>query len=190
MPQLRADRPGIALLVVLLMTMVIAAIGANTFLINEYDSQSSLLESTADAGLELGRARLNANPALYDPTAPATLELDAAVYDASGAVVPGLTRTVYSMPLGGGLGEYGNFAALVAITKDREEILPSGVSTSSRRASPSTRTSRTSNRRTSRSATTTSSTAPSTATRTSRSGRPAPPSRARHHRRCLRGGQL
>lgn len=124
---LRTDRPGIALLLVMLLTMIVAAIaagaaliGANTFLINEYDRQSSLLESVADAGLELGRARLNANPGLYNPTAPAPLEVDAAVYDASGAVIPNVTRTVYAMPLGGGLGEFGNFAALVAIAGDGE----------------------------------------------------------------------
>ncbi len=121
---LRTDRPGIALLVVMLLTLVVAAIaagaaliGANSFLINEYDGQSSLLESVADAGLELGRARLNANPGLYNDTLPAPLEYQAAVYDADGAVIPGIVRTVYAMPLGGGLSEYGNFAALVAIAE-------------------------------------------------------------------------
>lgn len=122
--KLRTDRPGIALLVVMLLTMVVAAIaagaaliGANSFLINEYDSQSSLLQTVADAGLELGRARLNANPTLFNDTAPSPLEYEAAVYDATGAVIPGVVRTVYAMPLGGGLGEYGNFAALVAIAR-------------------------------------------------------------------------
>ena len=125
MTTFRADREGIALLIVMLVTMVVAAIaagaaliGANSFLINQYDQKSSLLESVADAGLELGRARLNANPGLYSDSSVATLEVDAAVYDASGAVIPGVTRTVYSLPLGGGLGEYGNFAALVAIAQD------------------------------------------------------------------------
>lgn len=121
----RADREGIALLIVMLLTMVVAAIaagaaliGANSFLINEYDQKASLLESVADAGIELGRARLNANPALYSDSSVATLEVDAAVYDADGGVIPGVSRTVYSMPLGGGMGEYGNFAALVAIAQD------------------------------------------------------------------------
>lgn len=126
-PVLRTDQPGIALLVVLLMTMLVGAIaagaaliGANTFLINEYDSQSSLLETVADAGLELGRARLNANPGLYSVVEPSALEIGAVVYDAFGAALPGVTRSVYSMPLGGGLGEFGNFAALVAIAEDAE----------------------------------------------------------------------
>lgn len=126
---LRTDRPGIALLVVMLLTMVVGAIaagaaliGANSYLINEYDSQSSLLESVADAGLELGRARLNANPGLYDDSQPTALEQDAAVYDATGAVIPGVTRTVYAIPLGGGLGEYGNFSALVAIAADEHGV--------------------------------------------------------------------
>lgn len=126
---LRSDREGIALLIVMLLTMVVAAIaagaaliGANTFLINEYDQKASLLESVADAGLELGRARLNANPGLYSDSSISTLELDAAVYDAGGDVVPGVRRTVYAIPLGGGLGEYGNFAALVAIAQDSTGI--------------------------------------------------------------------
>ena len=123
----RTDREGIALLIVMLLTLVVAAIaagaaliGANSFLINAYDQKRSLLESVADAGLELGRARLNANSALYSDSSVATLELDAAVYDAAGDAIPGVTRTVYSLPLGGGMGEYGNFAALVAIAEDGE----------------------------------------------------------------------
>lgn len=124
---LRTDREGIALLIVMLLTMVVAAIaagaaliGANSFLINLYDQKASLLESVADAGLELGRARLNANPALYSDSSVSTLEFDAAVYDAAGDVIPGVSRTVYSMPLGGGLGRYGNFAAIVAMAEDVE----------------------------------------------------------------------
>ncbi len=123
----RTDRDGIALLIVMLLTMVVAAIaagaaliGANSFLINQYDQKASLLESVADAGLELGRARLNANPGLYSDSSVATLEFDAAIYSASGDVIPGVSRTVYSLPLGGGLGEYGNFAALVSIAQDAE----------------------------------------------------------------------
>lgn len=124
--RLRSDRDGIALLIVMLLTMVVAAIaagaaliGANTFLINEYDQTASMLESVADAGLELGRARLNANPGLYSDSSIAALEVDAAVYDAAGDVIPDVRRTVYAIPLGGGLGEYGNFAALVAIAEGR-----------------------------------------------------------------------
>ena len=123
--ELRTDQPGIALLVVMLVTMVIGAIaagaaliGTNSFLISEYDQRTSLLETVADAGLELGRARLNANPSLFDEAGPATLELDAAVHDAGGSPIPGVTRTIHVLPLGGGPGEYGNFATLVAIAED------------------------------------------------------------------------
>jgi hypothetical protein len=125
----RTDREGVALLIVLMLTLVVAAIaagaaliGANTFLINEFDQKTSLLETVADAGLELGRARLNANPRLYSDSSVSTLELEAAVYHADGTVIPGVRRTVYSIPLGGGLGEYGNFAALVAIAEDANGV--------------------------------------------------------------------
>ena len=128
---LRADREGIALLVVLLLTMVVAAIaagaaliGANSFLINEYDQRVSLLESAADAGLEMGRARLNANPGLFPATDTgiAVLEMNAAVTDAGGAVIPGVTRTVYAGPVGGGPGEYGSFGTIISIAADAEGV--------------------------------------------------------------------
>jgi hypothetical protein len=124
-PLIRADRSGFALLVVMLVTLVVAAIaagaaliGANTYLINDYDRRQSLLESVADAGLEFNRARLNANAGLYRDDAIVTLEQGAAVADADGTPIPGVTRTVYVLPVGGGSGEYGNFAALVAIAQD------------------------------------------------------------------------
>ncbi|HUG39923.1 MAG TPA: hypothetical protein VMM12_05540 [Longimicrobiales bacterium] len=122
----RADREGIALLVVVLLTMVVAAIaagaaliGANSFLINQYDQRLSLLESVADGGLELGRARLNANPGLFPADSGyVVLESDAPVYDASGAVITGVSRSLYAGPLGGGAGEYGSFGAVVAVSRD------------------------------------------------------------------------
>lgn len=119
---IRSDRPGIALLLVVLVTMVVAAIaagaaliGTNSLLISEYDQRSSQLAAVADAGLELARARLNADPTLYNDTALATLEIDATVHDVDGAAIPGVTRTVHVLPVGGGAGEYGNYAAVVAI---------------------------------------------------------------------------
>ena len=126
----RHDREGIALLVVLLLTMVVAAIaagaaliGANSFLINAYDQKISLLESVADAGLELGRARLNAEPSLFpDDSGFVTLESNALVYDASGALIPGVTRSTYAGPVGGGPGEYGSFGAVVSVAGDGDAV--------------------------------------------------------------------
>ena len=126
----RTDREGIALLVVVLLTMVVAAIasgaaliGANSFLINQYDQKVSLLESVADGGLELGRARLNANPALF-PTDSGFVTLDAAVsvQDAMGSTIDGITRSVYAGPVGGGPGEYGSFGAVIAVAEDADGV--------------------------------------------------------------------
>ena len=124
----RHDREGIALLVVLLLTLVVGAIaagaaliGANSFLINEYDQRISQLETVADAGLELGRARLNADPSMFPTDSGyAMLESNAAVRDASGNVIPGITRSVFAGPIGGGPGEYGSFGALVAVARDAD----------------------------------------------------------------------
>lgn len=127
---LRSDREGIALLVVLLLTLVVAAIaagaaliGANSFLINQYDQKVSLLEAVADAGLELGRARLNADPSLFPTgTGVTTLEDDAVVYDAAGVAIPHVTRSLYAGPVGGGSGEYGSFGMVVAVARDADGV--------------------------------------------------------------------
>ena len=126
----RHDREGIALLVVLLLTMVVAAIaagaaliGANSFLITEYDQKISLLETVADAGLELGRASLNANPGAFPADSGfVVLEADAAVHDAEGSIIRGVTRSVYAGPIGGGLGEYGSFGAVIAVAEDEDGV--------------------------------------------------------------------
>lgn len=125
--RLRARREGIALLVVILMTMVVAAvaagaalIGANSFLISHYDQRLSLLVSVADAGLEEGRATLNAIAALFPDTGYIALEEHATVYDGAGEAIPGVTRSTYAGPVGGGPGQFGNFGTIITIAEDAD----------------------------------------------------------------------
>ncbi|MEJ2678508.1 MAG: hypothetical protein P8174_05450 [Gemmatimonadota bacterium] len=122
---LRHDREGIALLLVILLTMVVAAvaagaalIGANSRLISDYDQRISLLESVADAGLEESRAILNQDASLFPDSGYVALEENAAVYDAERHLIPGVTRSVYAGPVGGGVGQYGTFGTIVAVARD------------------------------------------------------------------------
>ncbi|MEJ2184997.1 MAG: hypothetical protein P8Z36_03575 [Gemmatimonadota bacterium] len=124
---LRHDREGIALLLVILLTMVVAAvaagaalIGANSRLISEYDQRVSLLASVADAGLEESRAILNQDPSLFPDSGYVALEENAAVYDAERHVIPEVTRSVYAGPVGGGVGQYGSFGTIVSVARDAD----------------------------------------------------------------------
>lgn len=123
----RTDREGIALLVVLLITLVVAAIaagaaliGSNSYLINQYDQRVSLLEAAADAGLERVRAGLNSNPSLFPTTGYAVIEEDVPVLDARGNSYTGVTRTTYAGPVGGGPGEYGTFGTIISVARDAD----------------------------------------------------------------------
>ncbi|MEJ2216206.1 MAG: hypothetical protein P8099_06285 [Gemmatimonadota bacterium] len=124
---LRHDREGIALLLVILLTMVVAAmaagaalIGANSRLISDYDQRISLLQSVADAGLEESRAILNQDPSLFPDSGYIAIEDGAAVYDANHNLIPQVTRSVYAGPVGGGVGEFGNFGTIVAVARDAD----------------------------------------------------------------------
>src|SRR5512140_1595456 len=87
---------GFGLLAVILVMLISGAIagaaaivGGSTLLVNAYAARENTLETVADDGLEVARARLNGDKTLYDDTAVIFLEHDAAVQDVSGAVIPG-----------------------------------------------------------------------------------------------------
>lgn len=116
---------GVALVVVLLMTLVVAVlmsvaalISTNASLITRYSERLSLLEAAADAGLEEARARINGDPVLYPDTAFAVLELDAAVTDVAGATIPNVRRSTYVGPTGITSGQYGVFGSVVVVVDD------------------------------------------------------------------------
>lgn len=119
-------RPGIALVIVLMVFMAVAAIaagasflGLNTSLIASYHNRLSLLESVADAGLEQARSALNGNKALYPDSGYTVYENNAAVTDANGQAIDGVTRSVYFGPTGITSGQYGVFGSIVAVVTDR-----------------------------------------------------------------------
>jgi hypothetical protein len=121
---LRNER-GIAMMVVLLVTLVIGAItvgaalmGSNISIINNFTERSSTLTAVADAGLEEIRSRINGNKALYPDSLFVTLENGATVTDADGSTIPGVRRWLYVGPSGVTSGQYGVFGSIVAVVED------------------------------------------------------------------------
>jgi hypothetical protein len=118
---------GIALVVVLLVLIAVAALvggaavlGSNTSLINKYHDRLSVLETTADAGLEQARSMVNGNMTLYPDTGYNVLESGATVYAADGSVIPDVKRWLYVGPTGVTSGQYGVFGSVVSVTQDRQ----------------------------------------------------------------------
>jgi hypothetical protein len=114
------------LAIVLMVFMAVAAIaagasflGLNTSLISSYHNRLSLLESVADAGLEQARSALNGNRALYPDSGYTVYENAAAVLDATGATIPGVTRSTYFGPTGISTGQYGVFGSVVTVVSDQ-----------------------------------------------------------------------
>ena len=105
------------------MAVAALAIGAtmvqsNTTLISRYQSQNSVLETVADAGLEQARSEVNANDSLYPDSGYDTLESDARVYDASGNQISDVRRSIWVGPSGITTGQYGVFGSIVVEAKD------------------------------------------------------------------------
>jgi hypothetical protein len=116
---------GVALITVLLVALVVGAfsvaaalIGTNSSLINRYQERQNVLEAVADAGLEIGRSLVNGDAALYPDSGYATLQDNVAVTDASGAVLAGVTRSIYVGPTGITTGQYGVFGSVVSEARD------------------------------------------------------------------------
>jgi len=119
------DERGIALMVVLLVSLAVGAIAlgasmmtTSTHLVARYSERLGILEATADAGIEWARAKINANKANYPDSSYRTLENGVSVTDASGAVIPGVRRWTYVGPTGITSGQYGVFGSVVVIVED------------------------------------------------------------------------
>jgi hypothetical protein len=116
---------GIAIVTVLLLAFALSAfaIGAgvvsmNAGLIRKYDERLAMVDDAALAGLEEGRSRLNGDKTLYPDSGYVTLESNAVVRDASGTIIPGLTRTTWAGPSGVKSGQYGIFGSIISQVTD------------------------------------------------------------------------
>ena len=127
----RALRPlrgqdGMALLFVLLiaaavLVLALAAVtlGSNAGLITLYEERQDEMETVADGGLELARARLNGVRGLFPDSGFTVLENGVNVLDASGAAIPGVKRWTYAGPTGVATGQYGVFGSIVSVAQFR-----------------------------------------------------------------------
>jgi hypothetical protein len=121
---LREER-GVALIVVLLMSLAISAlvlgstlIATNSQTIQSYHDRQSVLENVALAGLEEARSNLNGDNTLLPLTGYATFESNVSVTDAQGKTISGVTRSTYLGPTGITSGQYGVFATVVSVVED------------------------------------------------------------------------
>jgi hypothetical protein len=125
-PVLRGDREGFALALVLIIVMAVAGVaagasilGSSSFTMTMREERRGLMVAAANAGLEMGRARINGDTALYPDSLWNTLENNATVTDAGGTAIPGLRRTTYVGPTGITTGQYGVFGSIVSVVQDQ-----------------------------------------------------------------------
>ena len=120
-----SDERGIALVVAILITIVVAAIvagayvlGGTTGVIGRYNERLSTLEAVAEAGIEEARSAVNGDKTLYPDSSFNTLENAVPVVDATGTPIPSVRRTTYVGPTGITTGQYGVFGSIVSIAED------------------------------------------------------------------------
>lgn len=121
---MRTRREGFALALVVLLIMATvtlataaAVLGSGSWLVSQYKERQGQLASIADQGMEEGRAIINGNKALYPDSSFTTIESGAPVLAASGAFIPGVTRSIYVGPIGVSTGQYGVFGSVVAVAE-------------------------------------------------------------------------
>ena len=122
----RSNERGMALVLVMLITVAVAALvagaiflGGSSYIIARGQEREEDMRNAADAGIELGRSSLNGNAALFPDTGYSTLQSNQQVYDASGTAIPNVTRSIYAGPTGSSTGEYGIFGSVVSVITDR-----------------------------------------------------------------------
>jgi Tfp pilus assembly protein PilX len=122
----RSGERGMALVLVMLITVAVAALAAgaifltgSSYLISRGQEQEQDMRNAADAGIELGRSALNGNPALFPDSGYVTLFASQPVLDASGTPIPNTTRSIYLGPTGSSTGQYGIFGSVVSVISNR-----------------------------------------------------------------------
>jgi len=122
----RSDERGMALVMVMLITVAVAALAAGAIfltssanLISKGQEREEDMRNAADAGIEIGRSALNGTPALFPDTGYVTLFANQPVNDASGNPIPNVTRSIYVGPTGSSTGQYGIFGSVLSVITDR-----------------------------------------------------------------------
>jgi hypothetical protein len=120
-----ANRRGAALLLVLVMTTALAALAlsaiwlmSSSALLGRSFNRERDLRYAAEAGLAMGKSRLNNDPYALPDSLYTVLQADAPIVGADGAVLPGYTLSIYAAPTGSTTGQFGRFASVVAVASD------------------------------------------------------------------------
>ena len=122
----RSDERGMALVLVMLITVAVAALAAGAIfltssagLISKGQEREEIMRNAADAGIETGRSALNGTPALFPDSGYVTLYSNQPVRDASNNPIPGLTQNIYVGPTGSSTGQYGIFGSVLSVITDQ-----------------------------------------------------------------------
>lgn len=131
-----SNERGVAIILTLLVTLAVSALALGAIMLTssgtltaKFNAKEAALNGLADAGLEIARDSINRNQTLVinlpDSAPWLTLAPVSVIKDASGAVIPGLTRTVYAGKTGGRTGgratagQYGsNFMSVLSVITD------------------------------------------------------------------------
>jgi hypothetical protein len=118
----RRDGFALALTIIVIAGLAVLAAGAmmvgmNSSLIRQYIIVQDEMAQGADAGIELARARLNSNRALYPDSGFIALEVDSAVRGPGNIAVPNALRSTYAGPIGITSGQFGVNGAIVSVVR-------------------------------------------------------------------------
>jgi hypothetical protein len=115
----------VALFLALLLLVVVAslAIGAimlssNASLLGKYHVKEAEMRASADAGLEWARDTINGTPGILPAAGNNPLQVAQPVTDATGAIIPGYTRSVFVGKSGTTTGQFGVFASVISRIDD------------------------------------------------------------------------
>jgi hypothetical protein len=123
--RLAARRRGVALLLVLVLTIAFAALALSASMLTgsagvlgNYYEREEIGSNATDAALALGKARLNADPDVLPDTGYAAIISNGTITGADGQTVSGITMNVYVGPTGSANRQTGRFASIVADVRD------------------------------------------------------------------------
>jgi hypothetical protein len=122
---LQAERRGSALFLVLVFMGAIGALavsaihltGNASLISSSYDKEADL-RYVAEAGMAVGKARLNYDPAALPDTGYTVLLQNHQVTAADNKPIQGITVRVYAGPTGSTSGQFGRFASVIADARD------------------------------------------------------------------------
>jgi hypothetical protein len=122
----RTDQRGIALIMVMLLTIAVSALVAGAILLTGSSAKIARgqereeeMRNAADAGIELGRSALNGGLITMPDSLYLAFQTNQSVYDANGVVIPGVTRSIFYGPTGSSTGQYGVFGSVISVITDR-----------------------------------------------------------------------